>query len=300
MHPHDFTLRQLQYIVSVSEHLSFRQAAKACEVSQPSLSAQVAQVEAALGVQLFERSRRHVLTTRPGLAFVRAARSLLTQADVLTLEYARGGGELFEGEAHIGILPTIAPYLLPDLSPALQAFHPKLLLCWHELATHSLLEALTCGTLDLVIASHHDDLTRFAWTPLWDDELLLAAPHHHPSTRSTSPLHVNELNNVQDTLLLLEPRHSLHAQVRRTCPHLHVQNHLAMSLDTLAQMVACGAGLTLLPAMAIPLINRSSQLVVRPLTPTPSRKLVIAWRKESHHQPLADALSACLLRAHEL
>src|SRR4029077_7548792 len=123
--PQPFSLRQLQYAVAVAEALSFRKAAERCHVSQPSLSAQLAQLESALGVRLFERTRRRVLLTAAGEQLVGRARRLLTEADALARP-ARHLGDPLAGTLRIGVIPTIAPYLLPEIAPALRAKYPRL------------------------------------------------------------------------------------------------------------------------------------------------------------------------------
>lgn len=123
--PHPFTLRQLQYVVAVAETLSFRKAAEKCHVSQPSLSAQIAQLEDVLGVRLFERDRRRVLLTTVGKELVERARRLLVETDALE-EAARRAGDPLSGALRLGIIPTVSPYLLPTAAPVLRKAYPRL------------------------------------------------------------------------------------------------------------------------------------------------------------------------------
>src|SRR5512136_545880 len=134
---HPFTLRQLQYAVAVAEVLSFRRAAERCAVSQPSLSAQLAELEGALGARLFERDRRRVLPTTAGRALLERARQVLLDAEDLALT-ARALGDPLRGTLRLGVLPTISPYLLPSLAPALRARFPGLVLAWQEDRTATL------------------------------------------------------------------------------------------------------------------------------------------------------------------
>ena len=139
--PHPITLRQLQYVVAVAEHRSFRKAAEQCRVAQPSLSAQIAQAEEALGVKLFERDRRRVLLTQAGRAIVERARTLLVGADEL-VEEARRLGDPFSGALRLGVIPTVGPYLLPEVAHVLRERYPKLTFLWIEDKTAVLLQKL--------------------------------------------------------------------------------------------------------------------------------------------------------------
>src|SRR5262249_44696235 len=144
--PHPFTLRQLQYVVAVAASMSFRKAAEACHVSQPSLSAQLAQLEEALGVRLFERDRRRVLVTSAGHELVERARSVLREANDLVAA-ARLAGDPLAGTLRIGVIPTISPYLLPSATPALRRAYPELTTVWVEDKTETLVRSLEAGTL---------------------------------------------------------------------------------------------------------------------------------------------------------
>ena len=145
--PHPFSLRQLQYALAIADALSFRKAAERCRVAQPSLSAQVAQLEAALGVRLFERDRRHVLVTEAGRALLDAARQVLVAADDL-LDVASRTGDALDGTLRLGVIPTVSPYLLPQMMPALRERHPRLTVVWLEEKTEVLVERLHAGALD--------------------------------------------------------------------------------------------------------------------------------------------------------
>ncbi|WP_433932769.1 LysR family transcriptional regulator [Sorangium cellulosum] len=139
--PHPLTLRQLQYALAVAEHRSFRRAAAACRVAQPSLSAQIAQLEEALGVNLFERDRRRVLVTSAGAPLLERMRRLAAEADDL-VDAAVRARDPFAGTMRIGVIPTVAPYLLPEIAPALRAAYPKLTVVWVEDKTRVLRDLL--------------------------------------------------------------------------------------------------------------------------------------------------------------
>jgi LysR family hydrogen peroxide-inducible transcriptional activator len=141
--PHPMTLRQLQYLVALADTRSFRRAAEHCHVSQPSLSTQVAQVEHALGAQLFERDRRRVLLTAAGAALIERARKLLLDADDL-VEVAARFADPLAGTMRVGLIPTVSPYLLPEVAPALAHKLPRLHLVWSEDKTAQLAQIASC------------------------------------------------------------------------------------------------------------------------------------------------------------
>src|SRR5215470_9943237 len=164
MKSYNFTLRQLQYIVAVADMMSFRRAAERCNVSQPSLSAQVAEMEAALGVPLFERDRRGVLVTAAGLELITRARRVLVEADDLT-ESANRFVDPLAGTLRIGVIPTIAPYLLPHVVPALRKAYPQLTFIWIEDKTETLVRSVNHGLLDsalLALEANIGDLEHVA------------------------------------------------------------------------------------------------------------------------------------------
>ncbi len=287
MRPHPFTLRQLQYAVAVDETRSFRRAAEQCHVAQPSLSAQLAQMEEALGVRLFERDRRGVLPTAAGEALLTHARRVLTEADDV-VEEARRLGDPLAGTLRIGVIPTIAPYLLPDIAPGLRERFPKLTLLWIEARTDALLADLRAGRMDaglLARVARMDDLESEI---LFDDPFVLAGPASHPLLRSKKKVSADELADTP--VLLLEDGHCFRDQALDICTRrgARAAEFQATSLSTLAQMVAGGVGVTLLPSLAVPVENRNEVLAIRAFAaPVPSRTLVLAWRKGS---PRAEAL----------
>jgi LysR family hydrogen peroxide-inducible transcriptional activator len=292
--PHPCTLRQLQYAVAVGDALSFRRAAERCRVSQPALSAQVAELEAALGVALFERDRRRVIVTPAGLEVLARARALLVDADDL-VEAARRVGDPFSGTLRVGVIPTLSPYLLPSLVPAIRAAHPKLAVQWVEERTHVLVASLEGGSLDAAILALEADLGALDHAVLQRDPFLLAAPVGHPLVKRASPVTLDELRGC--TMLLLDEGHCLRDQALSFCGNGHVREapFRATSLSTLAQMVAGGAGVTLLPQIAVAAETRGGDLRVRKLAaPTPHRTIVLAWRKRSPMAPSLRTLAATL------
>jgi len=155
--PQPFSLRQLQYAVAVADALSFRKAADRCHVSQPSLSAQLAQLEAVLGVRLFERDRRRVLISTAGHDILERARRVLVEADALR-DVATRARDPLAGTLRIGVIPTLSPYLLPDLTPVLRSEYPRLTILWVEDKTDALVRSLAAGTLDAALLALEADL----------------------------------------------------------------------------------------------------------------------------------------------
>lgn len=287
--PHPFTLRQLQYVVAVADTLSFRRAAESCRVSQPSLSAQLAQVEDALGVRLFERDRRHVLVTPAGVQVVERARGLLIGADDLVQTAQRAGNPL-TGTLRVGIIPTVSPYLLPSVTPPLRAAFPELTLGWIEEKTSMLSKQLDAGMLDAALVALEAELGDVEHDVIAQDPFLLVAAPASPLAKKRGPATLAELRGVD--VLLLDEGHCFRAQALELCStaRAHELEFRATSLSTLVQMVAAGAGVTLLPALAVSLEAERAELRVRSFAaPAPYRTLSLVWRRNS---PLASALRA--------
>src|SRR5437868_387299 len=190
--PHPLTLRQLQYALAVAEHKSFRRAAEACAVAQPSLSAQVAELESALGVRLFERLPRGVIITEAGAAILARAQRTLVDADdlVATAERTR---DPMTATLRIGLIPTVAPYLLPEVAPILRERHPRLSLLWVEDKTRVLLGELAAGALDAAVVAAESDLGDLQIEPLGRDAFVLALPPGHPLARGQGPARPEQL-----------------------------------------------------------------------------------------------------------
>ena len=295
--PHPFSLRQLQYAVAVADTLSFRRAAELCGVSQPALSSQLAELEVALGVQLFERDRRRVLVTPGGKELIERARRILREA-VDLMEAGKRLCDPLKGTLRIGVIPTIAPYLLPDVVPILRERFPRLLVIWVEDKTAALVERMEAGTLDAAVLALEADLgTGLEQDIIARDPFVVALPLGHPLAKSKAPISLEELRDTD--VLLLDDGHCFREQALSLCSAagLRELSFRATSLPTLAQMVAGGAGITLLPRLAVAAENRRGALAIRPFTdPPPSRTLAVVWRKSS---PLGPALRevAAALRA---
>jgi len=285
------TFRQLQYVAAVAETGSFRRAAELCRVAQPSLSAQVAELERALGVRLFERDRRHVLTTTAGEALLPLARKLLLAVDDLVGVAARFADPL-AGTLRVGVIPTVSPYLLPEIAPALRRALPRLELVWSEDKTAALTARLVAGELEVALVALESELGDFEHAVIGRDPFVVAVGATHPLARSSRPLATDALRGEE--LLLLAEGHCLRDQALSVCGRARRKSSPfgATSLATLTQMVAAGRGITLLPSLALATENRRGQLKLRRFRqPTPARTLALVWRRGSAVAPAARAMA---------
>ncbi len=283
------TLRQLQYIVEVARLGGFRRAAQACHVSQPALSAQVAAAERQLGVRIFERDRRSVRLSPSGDQLLEQAQRVLVAAADLR-ELARQLADPFSGRLRLGVIPTIGPYLLPEITPPLAQAFPKLTLTWSEARTEDLVQALRAGSLDAALLAVEADIGDLEYAPLGRDPFVLAAAPGHPAVRARGLATADVLNGT--SVLLLDDGHCFREQALQVCAQARVDEHSfrATSLATLVQMVSTGKAVTLLPTIALTVENRRSQLRVRKFAaPGPGRTLALAWRRGA---AMADTLRA--------
>lgn len=276
------SLRQLEYLVALSRTLRFREAAERCHVTQPALSTQIQQLERSLGVPLFERDRRTVALTEAGRRAVVRAERVLTEVEALT-EEARAQHKPLTGTLRLGVIPTIAPYVLPTFVPALKRRYPKLRLLLHEGQTAHLLEQLRANELDLLLLALEADLGDVEVMPLYPDPFVVAAPKGHPLA-SRRAIRSSDLADVE--VLLLDDGHCLRNQALDLCNRAgahEVDDFRASSLNTLARMVAAGTGVTLLPSIALSTeVRARDPMVVRPFAKGgPKRTIGLAWRKTS-------------------
>jgi LysR family transcriptional regulator, hydrogen peroxide-inducible genes activator len=282
------SIRQLQYLVAVADFGSFRRAAEACHVAQPSLSAQVARAERDLGVQLFERNRRAVRVSAAGAALIARARGVLMAAGDLR-DAARQAADPLRGTIRLGVIPTVCPYLLPEIAPALRRAFPGLAIAWSEERTSRLVRQMAEGVIDGAILALEAEIGDLDHAVLGRDPFVLAARPGHPILRHRGPMSPDVLDDAD--VLLLDEGHCLREQVLGHCPRAGADQggFRGTSLATLVQMVGSSAGVTLLPSIAVPVENRRGQLRVRPFdAPGPGRTLALAWRRDS---ALADPLA---------
>ena len=272
------SLKQLRYFEAVARFNHFGRAAEHCSVSQPALSMQIQELEKNLGLQLVERRSKGVRLTVEGKEMALRASRILAEVRDLT-DFARQRASLLSGALHLGVIPSVAPYVLPPLLPILRDQYPGLDLHIRETQTQALLQQLLDGTLDLLLLALPVNHPEIETIRLFEDRFLLALPRTHRTqgrVRATADLIKG------DRLLLLEEGHCLRDQALTFCQLRQVDSintFGASSLSTIVQMVANGLGLTLLPEISVDLETRHADIrVMRFAEPEPSRTLGLAWR----------------------
>jgi LysR family hydrogen peroxide-inducible transcriptional activator len=272
------TLRQLRHLTALAEQRNFGRAARACHVTQSTLSASVAELEALLGVPLVDRTTRKLVLTPMGEQVVVRGRAILEATEDLVREAAQGR-EPLTGTLRLGVIPTIGPFLLPRILPRLRRAFSKLKLYLTEDLTDRLLEALQAGRLDTVLIALPYDSSAIETVGLWDDPFSLI--YRVPAEGESSPSLADRLD--PSTLLLLRDGHCLknHALAAcRTDAPRPLDAFEATSLHTLVQMVDNGLGTTLLPQLALDAgILKGTNLMAAPLAAAPPRQIALAWRK---------------------
>jgi LysR family hydrogen peroxide-inducible transcriptional activator len=282
----NITLKQLRYFEALARHGHFGRAAEACAISQPALSMQIKEMEDVLGATLIERGARQIRLTHFGEVAVVRAREILRATDELG-DLARASRERLVGRLRIGVIPTIAPYLLPKVIGDLSARHPELDIHVRETVTPKLIQELGDGQLDTAIVALPVSETTLAESPLFQENFVLV----RPASEANVPLpNADTLREMR--LLLLEEGHCFRDQALSFCnlpsgPPREVLD--ASSLSTLVQMVSAGMGVTLIPEMAVPVETRSASVSIsRFEAPEPTRTIGMVWRKSS---PLANQLT---------
>ena len=273
------TLKQLRYLSALSRHGHFGKAARACAVTQPALSMQIQELEAELGVPLVERRPGEAILTDVGLEVARRAERVLAATRDLA-DFARHRGRLLTGRLQLGVIPSIAPYVLPQILPVLQRRHPDLRVELRETQTHMLLEELTRGALDVVMLALPVEDAEVETTKLFDDPFLLAVPS---TDRRPANVRVDSHDIDMERLILLEEGHCLRDQALAFCSNARRDARLgATSLATVMQMVANGYGVTLLPRVAVDVELRDERVkLLRFAEPAPGRTVGLAWRRTS-------------------
>ncbi len=279
------TLRQLRYFDALARHGHFGRAADACSVSQPALSMQIKEMEQALGGPLLDRSARQVALTTFGEELLQRVRDILRSVDELG-DFARATQDRLAGRLRVGMIPTIAPYLLPKVIENLARLHPELDIHVRETLTPKLIKEVVEGRLDTAIVALPVSEPSLTEVALFTEHFLLVRPGEAEGTPVPSRDMLREMR-----LLLLEEGHCFRDQALSFCnmqssPPREVLD--ASSLSTLVQMVGVGIGVTLIPEMAVAVETRSAQVTVsRFRNPQPSRTIGMVWRRTS---PLARQL----------
>ncbi|MEM7611968.1 MAG: LysR substrate-binding domain-containing protein [Pseudomonadota bacterium] len=293
-----FNLRMLNYLVALDDHRHFGRAADACFVTQPTLSTQIKKLEEQLGVTLVERHNKGIQLTPTGEAIAARARHLLREAEGIN-ELAELHQDPQAGRIKIGLIPTVAPYLLPLVAPSLGDQYERLRCLYLEVQTDPLMENLRAGDIDLGILALPLDLSGCECRELFVEPFRLAVDARHPLAKKAE---ASQSDIAGEHFLLLEDGHCLRDQALEVCSMVGGVNEdefRATSLETLRQMVAGGAGVTLLPELAI--CQQSSQpanLVTLPFeSPPPSRTIIGVWRSSHPRNDLLMQLCKTIAEA---
>jgi len=284
-------LRDLRYLVAVVDHEHFGRAAQACHVSQPTLSAQIKKLEEFLEVQLIERTQRSVRVTDIGRQIASRARLICHEADEL-VEVARAAADPFAGDIRLAAIPTMAPYLFPKVLQNFRTTWPKLRLKLFEEKTADAVLALREGRIDAAFMAHPVPDAKLESMVLFEEKFVAAVPEDFPVPKRGR---ITLANLKAGDLLLLEEGHCLRDQALDVCARINLAEageFRATSLETLRNMVAAGAGVTLLPELATegPLGQSAGVRIHRFKDPEPSRTVVLAWRANAARAQTIEAL----------
>jgi LysR family hydrogen peroxide-inducible transcriptional activator len=292
------TLTEMRYIVALSRERHFGRAAEACHVSQPTLSVALKKVENQLGAALFERTPTEVRITALGERIVAQARRVLEEA-VRLEEIAGSGGDPLSGTLRVGVIFSIAPYLLPQLIPALHRHAPSMPLFLKEDFTGNLIPALKAGELDVIVIALPFSEPGLVAQPVYEEPFRVVVPANHAWATRTDVV-ADELNG--ESLLLLGQGNCFRDQVLESCPRLTDASALdhrieVGSLETIRYMVASGAGLAVMPSTAAdPLISNERMVKVLPFAgKPPSRTVGLVWRVSFPRPQAIDAMRAAVL-----
>jgi LysR family hydrogen peroxide-inducible transcriptional activator len=291
------TLTELRYVVALAQERHFGRAAQKCFVTQPTLSLALAKLEDELGVKLFERNKNEVLVTSKGDAIVEQARRVLDEVGKIN-NIAKGSKDQLSGPLRLGVIPSIGPYLLPDLIPLLRKRAPDMSLSIEENLTGNIAPMLREGELDVVIIALPFALPGVKIEVLYEEPFSVVVPEGHrwQSRKSVKPSELAEEN-----MLVLNSGHCFRDQVLEACPG---QSNTALpegragnSLETIRNMVASGLGVSVLPSSALTARYATRLVKAVPFTnPVPSRKVALAWRT-SFDRPAAVEVLADAVRA---
>lgn len=292
-------VHQLRYVVAIARTGSFSRAAGDCHVSQPSLSQQVRKLEEELGERLFERDRRRTRLTSSGERFVTRAARILDELAEAERE-ARETHDVTRGQVSVGVLPTIAPYLLPAVISDFTASFPGVQILIHEDTTATLSSLVASYEVDLAIASLPLRDPAFAIAPLFTEELLLAMPPGHPLTRKRT---LTPADLESSTFVLMKEGHCLGDQALQFCHQSGVQPRVisrSAQIETICRLVHAGLGISLVPRMAA-VASSQRQPVFRSLrAPRPERTVIAFWNRRRPLSRAAVAFLESLQKSHTL
>lgn len=285
-------LRELEYLIALDEERHFHRAAERCFVSQPTLSGQLKKLEQELGVLLVERNNRQVSMTEAGLAVVKHARTVLAEINAI-----RDVSSYFQdpmvGDLRVGIIPTIAPYLLPVIMPQLNKHFPKLKLWLYEYQTHILLEKLQRAELDFLIVALPIEKHDFVELDLFREPFRLAVKKDQSLAKKKL---INMSDIAKEELILLEEGHCLRGHILDVCLLAGVKEQgqfNATSLETLRHMVGEGMGMTLIPELAVPTKTTKADMIryIEFSDPKPNRRIGMLYRKNSYREETFNNIS---------
>lgn len=288
------TIRQMEYFDALAQTRHFGRAAELAGVSQPALSAQVAEMEERLGCRLFERGGKSAGLTEEGRALQPRIEAILHEIrDVETV--ARRGRLAMDGRLRLGIIPTVAPYVLPRILPALRQLFPALTLELREAVTQTLVDETLGGRIDAALVALPVDQAGLTTEPIFEDAFLLAIPASEPGFVEPP---VPPESPVLERLMLLEEGHCMREQALAVCGAVRpaaMANYGATSLTTLLQMVAHGFGVTLIPSIALTAAAEMRDIRVVPFAePVPARRLGLVWRRGGARRSECAVLAASL------
>ncbi|VAW60019.1 Hydrogen peroxide-inducible genes activator =_ OxyR [hydrothermal vent metagenome] len=293
------TLTELKYIVAVAQHKHFGRAAKACFVSQPTLSLGIKKLETELDVNIFEREARNELRiTEQGEQIIEQAQKVLDEAAQIKI-LAQTHQDPLAAPLRLGAIYTIAPYLLPQLIPRLHKRAPQMQLRLEENFTAVLSEQLKQGKLDVILIALPFNEAGVVTQAVYDEpfEAVVPADHHWKNRQ-----HINANELAQENLLLLGPGHCFRDQVLKSCPDCSASGHLQESLaggslETIRHMVASGTGITVLPSSSSQKSTDSSLIKMIPFNePSPKRRVALAWRKGFTRPEAIEVLRQSILK----
>lgn len=292
------TLQQLRYLVALADTLHFSRAAERLNVTQPTLSAQIRELEARLGVPLFERTRSKVLPTSAGAEIARRARGILREVEAIR-DFARGGTSGLSGVIRLGAVHTVGAYLLSVAMPELRREFPDLRLYVREDRADRLLGQLTDGMHDAVLITEDPGHGPFDAVELLREELLVVLPSGHRLAGSSQ---IDPADLAGETVLTMEPSHRLHDQISDLCREtgaVLARDYEGTTLDTVRQMVATGMGIALLPALYVRSeVLRERLVVARPLLhAAPRRAIRMVWREGDPQKARFDGLTRVIRSA---
>jgi len=289
------TLQQLRYIVAIADTTSFAQAAQATGVTQPTLSAMVRKLELALGATLFDRSSKPITITEMGMVVIPRARKVLAEAESISQAIAEAQDSL-SGPLRLGILPTIAPYLLPLFLGTFVKTYPELELVIQELKTGEIASKLLDGRLDIgILATPHQQVQGLAVEPLFEESFYAFAKT--PTTKKY--LLAEDIN--PDELWVLEEGHCFGDQVLDLCAlsrSSHSLHYVSGSIDTLKRLVEAQGGITVLPELALRSLSKRELKRTRPFAPpTPKRAISLVTRKDFARRQVTEVLAKAIKNA---